>query len=250
MSERLLIAFGISAVAHFAIERGLELLPQLEEQKPVQPITVTVIEPPPPPPPVVEETPPEPEPPKPEPTPQPKPTPTPPHPQPKAASIATAKADTPAPDHPAVQASGDTSGDGPVFGVSMESTSQQGTAPMPTGSTTAPKGQAAPAKSAAVAAIGAQDATKLPLPQGRCFGQYTDEARAAGLEGTVVLDLTVDETGRAREITVVQGLDHGLSDAAKRAMIACHFTPGEKDGKPVAVRIRGFKIQFVLSEAR
>jgi len=28
------------------------------------------------------------------------------------------------------------------------------------------------------------------------------------------------------------------------------FSPGEKDGKPVAVRLRGFKITFVLEEGR
>ena len=34
------------------------------------------------------------------------------------------------------------------------------------------------------------------------------------------------------------------------ALRDCHFTPGEKDGKPVPVRVRGFKIKFVLAEAQ
>ena len=65
-----------------------------------------------------------------------------------------------------------------------------------------------------------------------------------------MLDLTVDEKGHARDIALVKGLEHGLSEAALAAARGCQFSPGEKDGKPVAVRIRGFKITFVLAEAR
>jgi TonB family protein len=88
----------------------------------------------------------------------------------------------------------------------------------------------------------------MPLPQGRCAGKYTEAARTAGIEGVVVLDLIVDETGRAREITVVEGLDHGLTQAAIEALSACRFTPGERGGQRVPVRVRGFKIRFVLQE--
>ena len=41
----------------------------------------------------------------------------------------------------------------------------------------------------------------------------------------------------------------GLTEAAVAALQACRFSPGEKDGKPVPVRVRGFKIRFVLQEA-
>jgi len=58
----------------------------------------------------------------------------------------------------------------------------------------------------------------------------------------------VDERGRTREITVVQGLGAGLTEAAKRALQSCAFTPGERDGKAVPVRIRSFKIRFRLRE--
>jgi hypothetical protein len=44
-------------------------------------------------------------------------------------------------------------------------------------------------------------------------------------------------------------LPNGLTEAAVAALRGCHFSPGEKDGKPVAVRVRGFKIRFVLAEA-
>jgi protein TonB len=242
---RLGICAAASVVVHFAIERGLERLPRHVDQPLPQQISIRVIEP---------------EPPKepdklPEPEKQPEPLPAvanvpkarPVH----APLIAAVAKDTPPPDHQAVQTEATT--DTPVFGVSMESTSEQGGGPaMPVGNTLAPgvaTGSGAPVRPLA-APVAAFEATKLPLPQGRCIGQYTDDARSAGLEGTVVLDLTVDERGHARDIAVVQGLAHGLSDAAKRALLACTFSPGEKDGKPVAVRIRGFKIQFVLQDSR
>jgi TonB family protein len=71
-------------------------------------------------------------------------------------------------------------------------------------------------------------------------------ARQAALEGTVVLDLVVGKDGMVRSIDVVHGLDHGLTEAAITAAKLCRFTPGERDGIPVPVRIRGFKIRFFL----
>ena len=88
----------------------------------------------------------------------------------------------------------------------------------------------------------------MPLPRGRCAGAYTDAAREAGVEGVVVLDLVVDEQGRAREITVVEKLPHGLTEAAVAALRACRFDPGERAGVAVPVRVRGFKIRFVLDQ--
>jgi len=242
IDPKLAICAVASVAAHFALEQGLQQLPRRENRPLPQQISVRVIEPEPP---KEPDKPPDP-PPKPEPQ-----TATVPKAHPvRAATVAPVAKDAPPPDHPTV-VTGDTT-DTPVFGVTMESTSQQGTGPAVTvGNTLAPSagaGSAAPKPLAPP--VAAFEATKLPLPQGRCFGQYTDEARAAGLEGTVVLDLTVDETGKARDITIVQGLGHGLSDAAKRALLACRFTPGEKDGKSVAVRIRGFKIEFLLAESR
>jgi len=238
-----------SVVFHLALKRGLDYLPPRHDPSPDQKVTIQVVEPPPPAP--APPPPPEPEKP-PEPTPEPKIVPheaPAPHPV-KAPQVAAVAKDTPPPDHPAVTT--DTQ-DEPVFGVSMSSTSATGTGPaMPVGNTTrapANTGSAAPPKTLAQP-VAAFEATKMPLPQGRCFGKYTEEARAAGDEGTVVLDLVVDETGRAREIHATQPLPHGLTEAAIKALQDCRFTPGEKDGKPVPVKIRGFKIHFVLSEAQ
>jgi TonB family protein len=94
------------------------------------------------------------------------------------------------------------------------------------------------------------EVTKTPLPRGGTCppGPYTDEAREAGLEGTVILSFVVDERGRVRDIKVLQGLGLGLTEATKRAVQACAFSPGERDGKPVPTRIPSFKVRFSLRE--
>ncbi|HEU4732126.1 MAG TPA: energy transducer TonB, partial [Kofleriaceae bacterium] len=158
--------------------------------------------------------------------------------------------DTPPVDHPPATTDTTTT---PVFGVTMESTSQASAGPaMPVGNTTRAAPTAAPGAAPKPLAepVAAVEVTRMPLPQGRCAGKYTDEARAAAIEGVVVLDLIVDERGRARDITVVSGLSHGLTEAAIAALSACPFTPGERDGQHVAVRVRGFKIRFLLQEGQ
>lgn len=145
-------------------------------------------------------------------------------------------------------------GASPVFGIAMESTSSAGSGPsLPVGNTlhAQPQARAGEGNTASrplLAPVPAYEVTKMPLPQGDCEGKYTDEAREAGLEGVVVFDLVVDERGRVRDITVVQGLGGGLTEAAKRALQGCAFSPGERDGKPVPVRIRSFKIRFRLRD--
>jgi TonB family protein len=245
--DRQLAICAIASVAgHFAFARGLDYLPAHRDQAPPQIVQVQVVQPPLPEPP--------PEPPKP-----PEPKPEPPRPQvherprphePTAVPRDTPPVDTPPVDHPPTTTDTTTT---PVFGVTMESTSQAGTGPaMPVGNTThpAPAGNAGTQVKPLAQPVAAVEVTRMPLPQGRCAGKYTEEARAAAIEGVVVLDLIVDEHGRARDITVVSGLSHGLTEAAIAALTACTFTPGERDGQAVPVRVRGFKIRFLMQEGQ
>jgi protein TonB len=246
LSFKWIVCGVASVVLHVAIARALSTLPPRVDPPQRRTVEVQVVTPRPPPP-----IPPEPEPEKP---PEPLPTPQPivhdvPHTRPvHAPQVAAVAKDLPPAEHPTVVV--DTT-DTPVFGVTMESTSQGGSGPaVPIGNTTRAQpgpGSAAPAQVRPLAApVAAYEATKLPMPQARCFGKYTDEAKAAGVEGSVVIDLIVGEDGRAREIVVAQGLPHGLTEAAIAALKDCRFTPGEKDGKPVPVKIRGFKVTFVI----
>ena len=241
--RRLVICAVASLAGHVVLARGLDHLPA-NQAPPPPPVVVQVhvVEPP------IPEPPPEvakPEPPKPEPVkPQVHERP---RPQTPAARHDTTPVDTP----PVDQAPTTETTTTPVFGVTMESTSQGGTGPaMPVGNTThaAPTGTPGVAVKPLAAPVAAVEVTRMPLPLGRCAGKYTDEARTAAIEGVVVLDLIVDEHGRARDITVVAGLPHGLTQAAVAALTACSFTPGEKNGQPVPVRVRGFKIRFLLQD--
>jgi protein TonB len=140
-----------------------------------------------------------------------------------------------------------------MFGVNMETTSQAGSGPaMPIGNTPrptpAPRAEAEPNRGG-VTPVPAYQVTTMPLPQGRCDGKYTEAAKLAGIEGTVVLDLVVDERGRVRDVRVVSGLGHGLTEAAIAAVKQCRFSPGEKDGTPVPVRVSTFKIRFLMQDA-
>jgi protein TonB len=242
MSEGRLVICAVASIgAHVVFATSLSNLPpRTAAVAPPRPIEVRVIEPPPPPPP----PPPVPEPPEIKPSEPPKI-----HEQrrtrPRAARAAT-PVDTPSETAPSTTETTTT----PVYGVTMSSSSSSGPA-VAQGNTTrvAPAtGTPGPAKPLASAAA-AYEVTKMPVPLGRCAGKYTEAAKAAGIEGMVILDLVVDETGRARDIEVKQPLTHGLTEAAVAALRACTFTPGERAGTAVPVRVRSFKIRFVLAES-
>jgi TonB family protein len=152
-------------------------------------------------------------------------------------------------------ADSDNASDTPVFGISMESTSAAGTGPsFRVGNTlqAKPREKEGDADGSAtrrlMAPVPVYEVTKMPLPKGECSGRYTDEAREAGLEGLVILSFVVDERGRVRDIKVLQGLGAGLTEAAKHAVQACAFSPGERDGKPVPTRVPSYKVRFSLRE--
>jgi periplasmic protein TonB len=74
---------------------------------------------------------------------------------------------------------------------------------------------------------------------------YPPEARQAGLEGDVVLQLSIDERGQVVAVKVLSGPGMGLEEAAKRAARAFHFSPATADGEPVRTEIR-FTYTFLL----
>lgn len=74
---------------------------------------------------------------------------------------------------------------------------------------------------------------------------YTEEARRAKKQGTCVLWLIVDSTGRPRDLRVVRGLGFGLDAKALEAVKNWRFQPALKDGKPVDVQI-SVEVEFHL----
>jgi len=65
--------------------------------------------------------------------------------------------------------------------------------------------------------------------------EYSEEARKAKYSGTVLLQLVVDVDGKAKNIKVMKGVGLGLDEKAIEAVQKWKFSPGKKDGKPVAV---------------
>jgi len=65
--------------------------------------------------------------------------------------------------------------------------------------------------------------------------QYTEAARNAGVQGTVVLMVDFADEGVLKYILVLQGLSHGLTEQAIAATRKIRFDPAMRDGKPRSV---------------
>ena len=74
-----------------------------------------------------------------------------------------------------------------------------------------------------------------PKPTRRPAPEYSSEARSAGIQGSVLLELVVDERGLPTQIRVLRPLGYGLDEQAIKATKQWRFEPGLKDGKPVKV---------------
>ena len=72
-----------------------------------------------------------------------------------------------------------------------------------------------------------------PRPREMQKPEYTQEARTAGIEGKVRVELTVSAEGVVREVKVLESLGHGLDEAAVAAVRAASFEPALHCGKPV-----------------
>ncbi|MGO9239510.1 MAG: energy transducer TonB [Bryobacteraceae bacterium] len=66
--------------------------------------------------------------------------------------------------------------------------------------------------------------------------EYSEVARKAKFQGTVMLSVVVGVDGKARDVRVVRSLGMGLDEKAIEAVQKWRWKPGFKDGKPVPVR--------------
>ena len=65
--------------------------------------------------------------------------------------------------------------------------------------------------------------------------EYSEEARKAKWQGTVVLSVVVDDQGRPQAVRVIRPVGLGLDQKALEAVAKWRFRPGTKDGKAVPV---------------
>ena len=85
-------------------------------------------------------------------------------------------------------------------------------------------GNGAPATSVDVKPIA------LNQPQPR----YTEEARKAKIQGTVLARILIGADGLVKKVTIVRGLSYGLDEQAIQAAYQLRFRPAMKSGQPVA----------------
>jgi protein TonB len=74
---------------------------------------------------------------------------------------------------------------------------------------------------------------------------YPDEARKAGIEGTVRLRIVVDNEGRVVDAKVLNGPGYGLDQAAREAIKKFRFKPAMKNGEAVSTTLT-YSYTFLL----
>lgn len=104
-----------------------------------------------------------------------------------------------------------------------------------------------PIASASQAAVSVADVSPKPLNM-EVIGQnlvYPEAAKAANIQGKVIIGFMVEVSGQVTRPTVLQGIGHGCDEEALRVVQLLRFEPGLKDGKPVATQL-ALPISFKL----
>jgi TonB family protein len=97
-----------------------------------------------------------------------------------------------------------------------------------------PRNETLPAPGPGVYRVGG--GVSAPLILERYEPSYTEEARAARIQGSVLLNVVVLPDGTTGQIKVLRSLDVGLDQRAVEAVSTWKFKPGMKDGRPVPVQ--------------
>ncbi len=220
------VLYGVSFALHATLGMGVR---EIEPKKEVQPITITMVAPPKPKAKVEE------------PPPPPPPPPVEVAPAPKAKAVPKAKAAEPPP-APAPAAAAV-----PTFGIAMTGGVGLGGIAVPVGESLGGSREPQPAKRVVAqtkslvepakkqaAEDACAEAAGKPKPIQMARPEYTEEARAAGIEGKVRVELTVDASGVVKNVRVLESLGHGLDQAAIRAVEGASFEPALQCGKAIS----------------
>jgi protein TonB len=87
--------------------------------------------------------------------------------------------------------------------------------------------------------------TSMPELKAEVRIPYPPESRRRGIQGAVIMNLLIDESGKVRDVSLIEGPHDDLNAAAMAAAKGFQFTPALIQNKPVAVRIR-YTYRFVL----
>ncbi|ATB45260.1 energy transducer TonB [Corallococcus macrosporus] len=241
----LFVSLGIHVGGFWALGEGVDRS-RPAPKRPVELVMVEVQKPPPPPPPVEE---PKPEPPK------------PPPPKPRAVKpppVKVAEAPRPLPPPP-VDAPPPPNETPPpsakpaplVVGMTLSSTTSAGGFAAAVGNTlygrTGPtakapkevKAYSAP-RYAPIYQVDSEPtvASEVKIP-------YPEEARRAGVEGTVTLSIAISHEGKVTAVKILKGPGYGLNEAARDAIRRFRFRPAIKGGEPVSTEMK-YSYTFLL----
>ena len=89
--------------------------------------------------------------------------------------------------------------------------------------------------------------TRMPKIRRETRIAYPKEARAAEVQGNVVVELLIDSLGKVRNVKLISGPGYGLNEAAVAALQSFEFEPAEIASEKVAVQIR-YTYKFVLEK--
>lgn len=87
-----------------------------------------------------------------------------------------------------------------------------------------------------------------PEPTLKTDIEYTEEARSSGVEGRLVLKVTVDAQGSVTDVAVISSVDPALDAAAIATVKTWRFKPALACGKPVAGGQYTIARRFVLGD--
>jgi TonB family protein len=79
---------------------------------------------------------------------------------------------------------------------------------------------------------------KPPVLIFKMEAEYPEEARKAKYQGTVLLDVEVDDSGQVVNLRVARSLGLGLDQKAIDAVKRWRFKPAMKDGRPIGVEVQ------------
>lgn len=89
------------------------------------------------------------------------------------------------------------------------------------------------------------DGTKPPRPIYTPEPEFSEKARRAKYQGTVVLGIIVDRKGNVSRVSLVRALGMGLDQNALEGVARWRFDPATRNGQPVAVEMN-IEVSFNL----
>ena len=80
-------------------------------------------------------------------------------------------------------------------------------------------------------------AFRAPIPFNRIKPEYTRTAYLYSVEGTVDIEVDIDERGFITNTDITRWLGFGLDESVEKAVRDMNWRPAEVDGKPLAMRV-------------